>query len=502
MILNFIRTFLRKTFIDSALLLYVYKLIKFIRNKVLGQGSELERICQPSQLSIHRQQRAMRNRRIETLNDFLTKYFPFGFLQRKYVETGTEESQDLLNALNRQKLPYETVYRIDRSLLFSTKLTIQRRQLESKDASDGDVISVVHSIALKKRFRSCDNSTLLVESGSFKILFQGISEIYATEKLLHETSAKASTKYDPTNIGHEKKLMDLWNLLNPDTPLTSRLCTDWKSLGFQGIDPATDFRGMGILSLEQLIYFAKKHNGRALLCLKTSRDPMIWYQFALVGINITAFLLQLLRSRRLQIFLFQAMERWDGMFTNEWDYYRGFVNALVTGQNDQPKDNSSVSGSTEDFLLLHLKECFNELYCFVFWYFNEKWENMMRPLVEKQYADSVSSTNRAKVSDPGTLQQNNLCSLSSPFWNSLQCFLTSRMNCRSVLYCLRRTQMLFHMNTYKFGPKTLRTVYLYMKMASQNRLILLERVKHSHVIYQLKRCAHSIASKICFHPTY
>jgi hypothetical protein len=29
----------------------------------------------------------------------------------------------------------------------------------------------------------------------------------------------------------------------------------------QGTDPATDFRGMGLLGLEQLVYFAENHTG-------------------------------------------------------------------------------------------------------------------------------------------------------------------------------------------------------------------------------------------------
>ena len=32
---------------------------------------------------------------------------------------------------------------------------------------------------------------------------------------------------------------------------------DWTLIGFQGLDPITDFRGGGLLSLVQLIYFAE-----------------------------------------------------------------------------------------------------------------------------------------------------------------------------------------------------------------------------------------------------
>ena len=35
---------------------------------------------------------------------------------------------------------------------------------------------------------------------------------------------------------------------------------DWTLIGFQGLDPITDFRGGGLLSLVQLIYFAEANH--------------------------------------------------------------------------------------------------------------------------------------------------------------------------------------------------------------------------------------------------
>lgn len=39
----------------------------------------------------------------------------------------------------------------------------------------------------------------------------------------------------------------LWNLMMRDTPLEERITKQWGDLGFQGKDPQTDFRGMGML---------------------------------------------------------------------------------------------------------------------------------------------------------------------------------------------------------------------------------------------------------------
>lgn len=45
----------------------------------------------------------------------------------------------------------------------------------------------------------------------------------------------------------------LWEILMPDEKLESRKSKQWSIVGFQGEDPMTDFRGMGILGLNQLL---------------------------------------------------------------------------------------------------------------------------------------------------------------------------------------------------------------------------------------------------------
>jgi hypothetical protein len=68
------------------------------------------------------------------------------------------------------------------------------------------------------------------------------------------------TPYDKMNPYHEQVLMQLWQLTFPEEQLTARVSDQWKKMGFQGTDPATDFRGMGYLGLINLIYFAEVHN--------------------------------------------------------------------------------------------------------------------------------------------------------------------------------------------------------------------------------------------------
>lgn len=48
--------------------------------------------------------------------------------------------------------------------------------------------------------------------------------------------------------------LQLWKELRPDTPLTARISKQWCEIGFQGNDPKTDFRGMGLLGLLNLLW--------------------------------------------------------------------------------------------------------------------------------------------------------------------------------------------------------------------------------------------------------
>ena len=54
---------------------------------------------------------------------------------------------------------------------------------------------------------------------------------------------------------NREKLVELWTVYSSDDkqipPVPSE---EWKRLGFQGTDPSSDFRGMGLLGLNQFLY--------------------------------------------------------------------------------------------------------------------------------------------------------------------------------------------------------------------------------------------------------
>ncbi|VDN06455.1 unnamed protein product [Thelazia callipaeda] len=114
-------------------------------------------------------------------------------------------------------------------------------------------------------------------------------------------------KYDPGNEKHEKKLLKLWDLLMPMEDLRTRITNQWQKIGFQGCDPATDFRGMGILSLDQLIFLAQYDVAHAHSILSISNHPLHGFPMAITGINLTALTRQLLTENALKMHFYNTV---------------------------------------------------------------------------------------------------------------------------------------------------------------------------------------------------
>lgn len=121
-----------------------------------------------------------------------------------------------------------------------------------------------------------------------------LQQLCGYKQLVQEVEALRATPYDADNLEHEQRLLQLWSLLQPGVPLMTRKTKQWQNIGFQGDDPKTDFRGMGLLGLENLLYFAKEYNTAARHILSHSHHPKHGYSFAIVGINLTHMTYRLL----------------------------------------------------------------------------------------------------------------------------------------------------------------------------------------------------------------
>ncbi|PNF30272.1 ELMO domain-containing protein 1 [Cryptotermes secundus] len=123
-----------------------------------------------------------------------------------------------------------------------------------------------------------------------------IEHIWGYRQLIQDVETLRITPYDADNKDHENKLLTLWELLMPSVQLESRITKQWQDIGFQGDDPKTDFRGMGLLGLENLVYFAQEYPGPASHVLSHSHHPQYGYAFAIVGINLTSMAYHMLKD--------------------------------------------------------------------------------------------------------------------------------------------------------------------------------------------------------------
>ncbi|KAI6198268.1 hypothetical protein M3Y99_01892800 [Aphelenchoides fujianensis] len=73
-----------------------------------------------------------------------------------------------------------------------------------------------------------------------------------------------------------------------------RKSNQWQEIGFQGEEPATDWRGMGILGLENLVFYAQHDAENCRRVLKLSEHEVYGFPFAICGITITALCRELL----------------------------------------------------------------------------------------------------------------------------------------------------------------------------------------------------------------
>jgi hypothetical protein len=148
---------------------------------------------------------------------------------------------------------------------------------------------------------------------------KSLEMIKLMNNVLNRVYEMKNESFDIYKSEHILLLNELWNTLKPDRiregfeETTNEvnmnvISSDWIEIGFQGNDPTTDFRGMGILGLTQLYYFARNRNQSSRLILSVfTQDKQRYYPFAIIGINITRFLLDLISETRMHRLLIENL---------------------------------------------------------------------------------------------------------------------------------------------------------------------------------------------------
>lgn len=225
-----------------------------------------------------------------------------------------------------QRICYNNKHGARRTLKIESSLKFSKNELlQSALAVEPDrVEKTIEDIMDLKKINPDTNPQLAVSLSSSLLQIVGYRGLLVTVERLRREA------YDCENQEHEDMLLKLWKELRPDSPLSGRISKQWCEIGFQGSDPKTDFRGMGLLGLHNLLYFAEHDKATALQMLSDSLQPKhnkedaaeweqrsldkaIGYSFAIVGINITDLAYSLLLSGALKTHLYNMVPETAGL---------------------------------------------------------------------------------------------------------------------------------------------------------------------------------------------
>ncbi|KAK9474712.1 ELMO/CED-12 family-domain-containing protein [Dipodascopsis tothii] len=236
---------------------------------------------------------------------------------------------------------------IDCELILSRELAPERRQIEAfgsgGDASttgSGDEADEYKTEAQAIAKQICRKKQIsLVGDISFAYLFltKTVMRILYVERVLYET-VKLSEKEVKWNDEVERILVETYDCVQARAtelrmPLPAakpeldyRGGRNWVALGFQGANPADDFRGSGLLGMIAFRYLCTKYTTRSVQIMYESHSAedvvdMVstpWYSAALASIHITVMLTRLITAGQLRMWMLLCLDD-DVREQDMWD---------------------------------------------------------------------------------------------------------------------------------------------------------------------------------------
>lgn len=203
------------------------------------------------------------------------------------IEYKSYQSTDITLQKNEEKIKEK----IDQQERIGTLKNNYYSQIKQEQQNQGswfyeviqDMISYIYQIV---QFTPINNQE------DFPEIEIGIDDIYLEK--LEEFKEYSNVKYDKDNELHEKMVLKLWKLSCPNIELQNRISEQWKDIGFQGKDPSTDFRGVGLFGLWNLIFFATSYPKKYSKYLEKTKKVNQSYPFAIAGFNVTMMLFDIL----------------------------------------------------------------------------------------------------------------------------------------------------------------------------------------------------------------
>ncbi|KAG4302118.1 hypothetical protein PCANB_001642 [Pneumocystis canis] len=161
--------------------------------------------------------------------------------------------------------------------------------------------AVITSILLKKKIKHNYEENAL--SKQCLCLRYSITGIFCIQKEKKYIMQKCHTQVQ--YYQNQQTFQEIWDaLVIPERAIQNNK-KNWVMIGFQGDDPSTDFRSMGVFGLQLLHYFVITLNKYTRIMISESRSDktninLPWYSFALAAINILAYIIELMNESRLE----------------------------------------------------------------------------------------------------------------------------------------------------------------------------------------------------------
>lgn len=174
-----------------------------------------------------------------------------------------------------------------------TRIIIEEKDLISLSSVKRDLLTTILNRILAYRL------TLLLAQHLASIKYDATLDEHTSKLIAFWNNLVRSAKQDNKNASDPRQAFPdelLYEIDNREDIVSSR----WSHIGFQGEDPGTDFRGMGLLGLIQLEYLSRKPKKLACDLLRSSLDERYNYPLAILGINISYHLLSLYRDGSLK----------------------------------------------------------------------------------------------------------------------------------------------------------------------------------------------------------
>lgn len=106
-------------------------------------------------------------------------------------------------------------------------------------------------------------------------------------KIYYTLKEKCAIFYQDDNVDHIKTLKTFYaNFFAKNLEQNDLINADWMILGFQDKNPQTDFRGAGLMGLENMVNFLEKEKN----ILEEMCESKNHFMFAMISLNFTFFL--------------------------------------------------------------------------------------------------------------------------------------------------------------------------------------------------------------------